>query len=138
MTFRLLGVGLLRLLASRLPPRPVECLRVKDGVWVGVEKAEVGVEAWPGVGIRLGGCSPWLGVVELRRGVVGAELFLESTTELVGLGEVIDVDIGSCDLRNEDWCSWTLLKMRLSFLSCSVSWFGSSGHVETRYSTKLA
>ena len=27
----------------------------------------------------------WLGVLELRRGVVGAELFLESTTELVGL-----------------------------------------------------
>ena len=27
----------------------------------------------------------WLGVLELRRGVVGAELFLESATELVGL-----------------------------------------------------
>ena len=27
----------------------------------------------------------WLGVVELRRGVVGAEPFLESTTELVVL-----------------------------------------------------
>lgn len=44
--------------------------------------------------MRLGAASPWFGVVELRRGVVGAELFLEST-ELVGLGKVIDVDIGS-------------------------------------------
>ena len=32
-------------------------LRVNDGVCVGVEKDDVGVEAWPGVGIRLGACS---------------------------------------------------------------------------------
>ena len=34
-------------------------LLVKAGVWVGVEKEEVGVDAWPGVGMRLGVASPW-------------------------------------------------------------------------------
>ena len=44
------------------------------------------------------------------------------------LGEVIDVDIGSCDLRNEDWCSCTchmeiMMILRSILVKCNDGYY---------------
>ena len=113
----LLGVGLER---ARLPLLAEECLRTAAGVFTGVLCWDDGVEeARPSI-IELDmeelsesvmECGP-----ELRRGVEPASLVRSE-----------ELERGSW--RREDWCSWTLLRIRLSFLSCSVSWLGSRGQV---------
>ena len=123
----LLGVGLDLALVPLLP-RPAEaeeCLRTEAGVLTGVLCWEDGVEVEE--------VSPI--IMEL---VMEADM--ESVPEFL-LGEERDnflrsVELDRVSLR-EDWCSWTLLRIRLSFLSCSVSWLGSRGQVCTRYSISL-